>query len=201
VRDSNKRTNLLFRSSSTILHGNLNPRGGTPMRQHFISLAVLAVLSTGYPAYAQEAQKAAPAAGPLGGRWTGVADFHGTTLYFKLELEQQGEKLTGNFDGDKLEGSVHGSDIRFLAKDDHGGSEEAKASVKGGTISGTIVFVSGDDPAHPETHPFTATLVPARKGGAPERHDFTPTVFYRRVFPAHKPAVPGAPRRPTPAQT
>src|SRR5262244_3964061 len=34
VRDSNKRTNLLFRSSSTILHGNVNPRGGTPMRQH-----------------------------------------------------------------------------------------------------------------------------------------------------------------------
>ena len=159
------------------------------MRQRFIPLAVLAVLSTGYPAYAQEAQKAAPAAAPLGGRWTVASDFHGTTLYFKLELEQQGEKLTGNFDGDKLEGSVHGSDIRFLAKDDHGGSEEAKASVKDGTIAGTIVFVSGDDPAHPETHPFTATLVPARKGGAPQRHDFTPTVFYRRFSPENKPVL------------
>src|SRR5215813_5380085 len=159
------------------------------MRQQLITLIVLAALSAGYSGYAHEAQKAAPAGGPLVGRWTVTSDFHGTTLYFKLELEQQGEKLTGNFDGDKLEGSVHGSDLDFLAKDVHGGSEEAKASVKGGTIAGTMVFVSGDDPAHPETHPFTATLVPARKGGAPQRHDFTPTVFYRRFSPENKPVL------------
>lgn len=159
------------------------------MRPHFLPAVVLAALAAGYSCYAQEAQKAAPAGGTLGGRWTVSCDFHGTLLYFKLELEQQGEKLTGNFDGDKLEGTARGSAIEFLAKDDHGGSEEAKATIKGGTISGTVTFVNGDDPTRPETHPFTATLVPLRKGGPPERHDFTPTVFYRRFSPENKPVL------------
>jgi len=159
------------------------------MRKLLIGSVLLAALCTGYSAYAQEAQKASPAGGPLSGRWTVTSDFHGTSIYFKLELEQQGDKLTGNFDGDKLEGTVNGSALQFLAKDDHGGSEDVKATVKGGTISGTIVFVGGDDPTHPETHPFAATLVPARKGGPPQRHEFTPTVFYRRFSPENKPVL------------
>ena len=159
------------------------------MRKFFIGLTLLAALCTSYPAYAQEAQKASPAQGPLNGRWTVTSDFHGTTIYFKLELEQRGDKLTGNFDGDKLEGTVNGPAVQFLAKDDHGGSEDAKATVRGGTISGTIVFVGGDDPTHPETHPFTATLVPARKGGPAQRHEFTATVFYRRFSPENKPVL------------
>jgi hypothetical protein len=30
-------------------------------------------------------------------------DFYGATIYFGMELKQEGEKLSGNFDGDKLE--------------------------------------------------------------------------------------------------
>jgi acetamidase/formamidase len=33
---------------------------------------------------------------------------------------------------------------------------------------------------HPETHTFTATMVSKRRGGAPQRHEFMPTTFYRR---------------------
>ena len=160
------------------------------MRRVFIGVVLLAALCSGYSAYAQEAQKAAPAAGgPLNGRWTVNSDFHGTPNYFKLELEQHGDKLTGNFDGDKLEGTVSGSAVQFLAKDDHGGSEDVKAALKGNTLSGTVVFVNGDDPTHPETHPFTAALVPPRSSGAPKRHEFTPTMFYRRFSPENKPVL------------
>jgi amidase len=163
------------------------------MRKLFIGMVVLAALCAGYSAYAQEAQKAAPPGGSLSGRWTITSDFHGTPIYFKLELEQQGDKLTGNFDGDKLEGTVNGSAVQFLAKDDHGGSEEVKAVVKGGAISGRVIFVTGDDPTHPETHPFTATLVPARPSGPAKRHEFTPTLFYRRFSPENKPVLTVAP--------
>ena len=164
------------------------------MRKLLMAVALLGALCSGCSAYAQEAQKAAPAGGgPLSGRWTLTSDFHGTPIYFKLELEQQGEKLTGNFDGDKLEGAVNGSAVQFLAKDDHGGSEDVKATLKGNTLSGTVVFVSGDDPTHPETHPFTATLVPARPSGPAKRHEFTPTVFYRRFSPENKPVLTVAP--------
>ncbi len=163
------------------------------MRKLFIGMVVLAALCVGYSAYAQEAQKAAPAAGPLSGRWTITSDFYGTPIYFKLELEQQGDKLTGNFDGDKLEGTVNGSAVQFVAKDDHGGREDVKAMVKGGAISGTVIFVNGDDPTHPETHPFTATPVRARPSGPPKRHEFTPSIFYRRFSPENKPVLTVAP--------
>src|SRR5262249_39185546 len=141
-------------------------------------------------AYAQEVQKAASGTqGSLSGRWTVTSDFHGTPIYFKLELEQAGDQLTGNFDGDKLEGTVSGSTVQFLAKDDHGGSEELRAKVKDHTLSGTVVFVDGGDPTHPETHPFTATLVPARPSGPPKQHEFTPTVFHRRFSPENRPVL------------
>src|SRR5499427_5735707 len=164
------------------------------MRKLFTSLALAAAMCASHFAYGQEAQKAAPASvGPLNGRWTVTSDFHGTPIYFKLELEQQGDRLTGNFDGDKLEGTVHGSAVQFLAKDDHGGSEDVKGTLKGSALSGTVVFVNGEDPAHPETHPFTAMLIPPRPSGSPKRHEFTPTVFYRRFSPENKPVLTIAP--------
>jgi len=164
------------------------------MRREFIAFTLLAAVSGGFSLYAQQPEKAAPAArGPLNGRWTVTADLHGTPIYFKLELEQQDGKLTGNFDGDKLEGTVNGQSVQFVAKDDHGGSEDVKATLQANTLSGTVVFVSGDDPTHPETHPFTAALVPPRPGGAPKRHEFKPTVFHRRFSPENKAVLTIAP--------
>lgn len=101
------------------------------------------------------------------GRWFAAADFYGTPINFSLELNQEGTKITGNFDGDKLEGTLTGDALHFLAKDEHGGSEELTATVQGGAISGTIVFTDGDDKEHPTTHQFTATPVPQRRAGSP----------------------------------
>src|SRR3974390_2362341 len=98
----------------------------------------------------------------VAGRWTVTVDFHGSTLLFTLTLKQDGEKLTGDFDGDKLEGTQKGNAVSFLAKDDQGGSEDAKGVLKGDTITGTAIFVSSDDPSRPETHHFTAKRVPPR---------------------------------------
>jgi len=143
---------------------------------------------------AQDAPKPATGlGGPLTGRWTVSADFNGTPIYYQLKLEQQGDKLTGDFGGDKLEGTVNGSAVQFLAKDDHGGTEDAKGSLKGNTMTGTLIFTNGDDAAHPETHSFTSTLVAPRHAGTPQRHEFTPTVFYRRFSPENKPVLTVAP--------
>ena len=135
----------------------------------------------------------ASASGSVAGRWTVTADVYGTPLYFNLELEQQGDKLTGNLDGDKLEGSVTGSSIQFHTKTDDGGTGDAKATLKDGVMSGSFVFTGGDDPTHKETHTFTGVRAAARKPGPPARHDFTPTVFYRRFSPENKPVLTVAP--------
>jgi amidase len=123
------------------------------------------------------------------GRWIVKADFYGTPLYFRMELNRQGDQLTGNFGGDKLEGTVKGDTLRFLAKDTEGGSEEGQGTWSGATLSGSVVFVDSDDPAHPVTHQFTADLVPPRRAGAPERHEFTPTTFYRQFSAANAPVL------------
>jgi acetamidase/formamidase len=139
---------------------------------------------------AKEIARAAQGANPsVAGRWIVTADFYGSALLFTLELKQDGETLTGNFDGDKLEGTLKGSSIHFIAKDEHGGTEEAKATLNDGGLTGSMIFVSGDDPSRPETHTFTATRVPLRPAGPAQRHDFTPTVFYRQFSAANKPVL------------
>jgi amidase len=130
---------------------------------------------------------------PAAGRWLVSADFFGTPLTFILVLQQSGEKLTGDFEGDKLEGSLSGNAVHFLAKDEHGGTEECQATLKSGTLSGTLIFAGSDDPARKETHPFTATLIPKRSAAARQRHEFTPTVFYRQFSAANKPVLTVAP--------
>jgi len=129
----------------------------------------------------------------VSGRWVVTADFYGTPINFSLELNQQEGKLTGDLGGDKLEGSFDGTAIHFLAKDEQGGTEECKATVQGGSMSGTIVFTDSDDPTHPTTRQFTAQLVPPRRSGPPQRHEFTPTTFYRQFSAANRPVLTVSP--------
>jgi amidase len=106
-----------------------------------------------------------------------------------LLLEQHGENLTGNFDGDKLEGSAADGRIHFLAKDEHGGTEEGTATLSDGTMAGSVIFMDSSDPIHPEKHSFTATRVATRREGAAKRHEFVPTTFYRRFSAENKAAL------------
>jgi amidase len=161
------------------------------MRKVLILMILSAVLMIAPRAHAQDAQK--PAQGTVTGRWTVNADLYGTREYLSLELKQEGDKLTGNFDGDKLEGAVQGNGIHFLAKDDQGGSEECKGTVQNDIITGTLVFANANEPEPPRTHSFVAKLIPPRRPGPPQRHEFTPTVFYRQFSAANKPVLTVSP--------
>lgn len=143
---------------------------------------------------AQETQKEGRSGeSGVSGRWVVNTDIYGTTEYLRMELRQEGEKLSGNFDGDKLEGTLEGDSIYFLAKDEQGGTSEGKGTVRGGTMTGTVVFTHADNTAHPETCKFTAELVPARRTGAPQRHEFVPTSFHRQFSAAIKPVLSVSP--------
>src|SRR5499427_2619389 len=142
---------------------------------------------------AKAAQKGAAGAGTLSGSWLVTADFTGVPFYYRLELKQDGDKLTGDFGGDKLEGTLSGNAIHFVAKDEHSGTDELRGTVQGTTMSGTLVFTDPGDPSHPETHSFTAQLVPERRTGTPQRHEFTPTTFYRQFSSLNKPVLTVSP--------
>jgi amidase len=167
------------------------------MRNAFSLLFLPAFLVAGFlgPANAQQnPSKPAPTAtGPASGHWVISADYLGTPINLSLELAQDGDKLTGNLDGDKLEGSLSGSAIHFLAKDDHGGSEEVTGTFSGDTISGTMILIDSSNPAHPLSLPLTAKLRAKRNPATPQRHEFTPTTFYRQFSPANKPVLTVSP--------
>ena len=123
----------------------------------------------------------------LTGRWVATADFYGATRYMRLDLEQQGDKLTGKFNGDKLEGTLTGNHIHFLAKDDKGFAADVTGTISNGTITATVNQTTTEAP--PQTYKFTATLAPSRPTAAPQRHEFAPTVFYRSYSALNKPVL------------
>jgi acetamidase/formamidase len=129
----------------------------------------------------------------LAGRWVVTAEYLGTPINMSLELTQQADKLTGNFAGDKLEGSVSGNSVHFLAKDDRGGSEEGTGTVQGDSMGGTLIYIDGSNPSHPMNVAFNATRAPKRSPNPPQRHDFVPTTFYRQFSPTIKPALTVSP--------
>jgi acetamidase/formamidase len=158
-------------------------------RAVLLTLLCAGILSTA-ESKPQDPQKPSPAAeGPLSGRWIITAQYLGTPVNLFLEFKQEGNKVTGNFDGDKLEGTVTGNSVHFLAKDDQGGSEEGSATVEGDTLSGTIIYIDGTNPTHPMNTPFTAKLAGKSPAGLSQTHEFTPTVFYRQFSPTNQPVL------------
>jgi len=163
--------------------------------RHAVLLSVLFAATLAAAAgRAQDAQEKKPAAGgPLSGHWVVTVDYLGTPLNLGMHLDQQADKLTGNFDGDKFEGSLSGTSVHFLAKDDQGGSEEITATVTGDSMSGSAIFIYSSSPSYPFTVPFTAKRVSEYHRGTPQRHEFTPTVYYRQFSPHNKPVLTVSP--------
>ena len=87
-----------------------------------------------------------------------------------------------------MEGTLTGDSLHFLAKDDHGGAEDLTATIQGGAISGTIVFIDGDDKDRPAT-PVHGQAYTAAPEGPAQHHEFVPSVFYRQFSAANKPVL------------
>jgi len=152
-------------------------------------LCLLAALAS--PAMAEPPAKT-EVKGALTGRWLATADLFGTPIYERLDLDQHGDVLSGKFGGDKLTGAVTGDKIHFVSTDDTGGKAAADAVLKDGALAGTIVETDdGNTVQHRYT--FAATPYPARPTGPAQRHEFTPTVFYRQFSALNKPVLTVAP--------
>jgi amidase len=125
----------------------------------------------------------------LTGNWLVSADYFGTPLYFRLNLQQTGDKLTGTYRGYKLEGTRTGDTFHLSGKDEQGNPDDLTGTIANGTLNITDTETDADDKAHPDTLKVTATLPPPLAHPTPQRHEFTPTVFYRQVSPLNKPVL------------
>jgi amidase len=151
------------------------------------SLLILAM------AWQIQSGKIAVAAEPVSGHWLVTADLYGTPLYGRLDIEQQGQKITGQFYGDKFEGSFDGSAVHFVSKDDSGGSSNVDGALKNGMLSGTVVETDAADQSHMTRYTFTATPVRPLHRVTPVHHEFSPSVFYREFSASNKPVLSVAP--------
>jgi acetamidase/formamidase len=131
----------------------------------------------------------ADAAELVGSHWLVTANLHGTPLYGRLDIEQQGQKITGQFYGDKFEGSLDAGTIHFIAKDNSGGTSKVDAAIKGGVLSGTVVESDAADESHSDQYSFTAIPIGEEHRGAPVHHEFAPSVFYREFSASNKPVL------------
>jgi amidase len=135
----------------------------------------------------------AQSAGSISGEWLITRDAYGNPLYQRMTLTVQDGKVSGLFDGDKLDGTLAGSALHFVSRDEDNDTSEFTGVFNGTTITGKVVETDASDPREKSENEMTATRSPERPAGSPKRHDFTPTAFYRQFSAANAPVLKIAP--------
>jgi len=160
------------------------------MRLHSVLPTLLLAGMVSVPALSQQAD----AAGAVSGVWRLNANVLDALTYLQMDLKQEGATLSGTYTGDKItSGSMNGDTIHIQALSDDGTTSEVTATVKDGVITGSTIETDPNDKGHPLHYTFTAVRVTGVKHGTPQRHEFTPTTFYRQFTPANKPVLTVAP--------
>jgi amidase len=129
----------------------------------------------------------------LTGRWVITEDFFGTPRYMRLQLQQDGSKLTGELNGNKLEGTVSGATVHFIARTEQKDTFEVQGTFNQETLTASMIAIDASNRSHPYTFTLTARRAPPLQHRTPQRHDFTPTVFYRQFSALNKPVLTVAP--------
>lgn len=135
----------------------------------------------------------AQGAGSISGEWLITRDAYGSPLYQRMTLTVQDGKVSGLFDGDKLEGTLSGNALHFISRDEDNDTSEFTGVFNGTTITGKVVETDASDPKEKSENEMTATRALERPTDSPKRHDFTPTTFYRQFSAANAPVLKIAP--------
>jgi acetamidase/formamidase len=130
----------------------------------------------------------------LSGNWLLTSDLYGTAAYERMELKQDGAVVTGMFTGDKItSGEVRGGTLHLVSTSEDGSTSDVNATLEGSVLAGTAVQTDPKDKDHPFKFTFKATRILPVERRSPQRHEFSPTVFYRQFSPANKPVLTIAP--------
>ena len=130
----------------------------------------------------------------LSGNWVVSADMFGTTIYLPMDLKQTGNAVAGRYAGDKItSGELRDGALHLIARSRGGSTTEVSAKLSGATLAGSTVQTDPENRNHPAKYSFTATRATRIEHRAPQRHEFTPTVFYRQFSAANKPVLTVAP--------
>jgi len=120
--------------------------------------------------------------------WLVVTDLWGNPTYQALELDRDGNRLTGTLGGDGLEGVRNGRSLSFAATDASGAVYRYAGTINGESMRGTADYPDTNDAAKRVGHAFRARRLPERPSGAPRLHSYAPT-DYSNEFSAHRAPV------------
>ena len=148
-----------------------------------LALAALApvALALSAPGSARDAARA-------GEHWLVVTDMWGTPAYSTMTLVSEGDRLSGDLDGDPLKGSASGKALRFVATDAKGTDYRYAGTRNGAAMAGEADLADSNTPGARVRHRFTARRLPERPDGPPRTHDFSPT-DYTNLFSADRAPV------------
>lgn len=131
---------------------------------------------------------AAFAAPALDGQWILATDRWGNAEYSTLNLKIAGETASGDWDGDRVNGTLRGDALTFAVTDSRGATYRFSAHLENGTLQGIADYPDNNFPDRRLTFPFTARRVPDRPAGGPSMLDYLPTSF-SNTFSAERPPV------------
>jgi len=121
-------------------------------------------------------------AAEVSGDWVFAGKYLGEVSYARITFQVDGDKLTGNMNELKLEGTIHGDALTFAVKrpkGEHFG--DYTGTLHGDKLEGTAVWFN-------DRNITWSAKRPASPPSAPRIHDFEPTEFHR-VFSDSIPPV------------
>lgn len=108
--------------------------------------------------------------------WIVRTDLWGNPAFSTLTLERGNGPVTGDLDGDRIEGRARGDQLTLTGTDRQGRVSTYRLRLRGSALSGTVDMPDTNDPAARASHAVTGWRVPERSGG-PRIVEFTPSDY------------------------
>lgn len=121
--------------------------------------------------------------------WLVTTDLWGNSSYQTLELDRNGNRLDGTFDGDKLEGKTAGDTLHFVVTDSSHATYIFNGKRSGDKIIGTADYPDSNNTKARVNHAFFARMIPPRPAGPARQIEFKPTDYSNEFSPHRKPVL------------
>ncbi|MEA9563996.1 MULTISPECIES: acetamidase/formamidase family protein [unclassified Xanthomonas] len=108
--------------------------------------------------------------------WIVRTDLWGNPVFSTLSIDRTGNRISGDLDGDTIDGGASGDRLTLTATDRQQRTSRYVLRLKGKELTGTTEGPDTNDPAARATHAVTGWRVPDRDGG-PRTVEFSPTDY------------------------
>ncbi|KQR13273.1 MULTISPECIES: acetamidase/formamidase family protein [Xanthomonas] len=120
--------------------------------------------------------------------WIVRTDLWGNPAFSNLSIDRTGNRISGDLDGDTIDGGASGDRLTLTATDRQQRTSRYVLRLKGKELTGTTEGPDTNDPAARATHAVTGWRVPDRDGG-PRTVEFSPTDYSNTWNADRKPVL------------